>query len=100
MGRIGAIISPLVAGALIDAAWRPTQLYMGYGTAFVAAAVIVLLHRLQPPVHSAESGTKHSEHPEVLNWIHLIARATAPSNPALSTARIWKLSDDLRQDRI
>ncbi len=55
MGRIGAIISPLVAGALIDAAWRPTQLYMGYGMAFVAAAVIVLLHRLQPPVDSTAS---------------------------------------------
>lgn len=55
IGRIGAIISPLVAGALIDAAWPPAQLYMAYGLTFVAEAVIVLLHRLQAPVNSTES---------------------------------------------
>ena len=42
-------------GALIDAAWPPAQLYMAYGLTFVAAAVIVLLHRLQAPVNSTES---------------------------------------------
>ena len=49
IGRIGAIVSPLVAGALIDAQWRPTQLYLGYGLVFAAAAVVVLMHRLAPP---------------------------------------------------
>ncbi len=53
VGRIGAIVSPLVAGALIDAQFRPTQLYVGYGMAFVAAAVVVLMHRLATP-ESAE----------------------------------------------
>jgi len=57
IGRIGAIVSPLVAGALIDAQWQPTQLYVGYGMAFVAAAVVVLLHRLQAPTAVASSAT-------------------------------------------
>jgi benzoate transport len=57
VGRFGAILSPLIAGALIDAAWKPTQLYVGYGVAFLIAAVIVLLHRLQPPV--AVRGGRH-----------------------------------------
>ena len=55
IGRIGAIVSPLVAGTLIDAHWRPTQLYVGYGVAFVAAALVVLLHRLQAPSVSPSS---------------------------------------------
>lgn len=46
IGRIGAIVSPLVAGHLIDRDWQPTQLYVGYGLAFAAAAAIVMLHRL------------------------------------------------------
>jgi benzoate transport len=49
IGRIGAIVSPLVAGALIDDSWRPTQLYVGFGLAFVVAAIVVLLHRIQSP---------------------------------------------------
>jgi len=49
IGRIGAIVSPMVAGSLLDAAWSPSQLYVGYGLAFVFAACIVSLHRLQGP---------------------------------------------------
>ncbi|MEX8192637.1 MFS transporter [Comamonas guangdongensis] len=49
VGRIGAIVSPLVAGGLLDAAWSPSQLYVGYGVAFVFAAVIVSLHRIEGP---------------------------------------------------
>lgn len=49
VGRMGAIVSPLVAGSLLDAAWSPSQLYVGYGAAFVLAACIVSLHRLQGP---------------------------------------------------
>ena len=58
IGRIGAIVSPLVAGALIDAQWKPTQLYVGYGLAFVAAALVVLLHRLQAPSSSLNASSK------------------------------------------
>lgn len=46
IGRIGAIVSPLVAGVLIDQAWLPSHLYVGYGLAFAVAAVIVLQHRI------------------------------------------------------
>ncbi|WP_027015094.1 MFS transporter [Comamonas composti] len=49
IGRIGAIVSPLVAGRLLDAAWSPGQLYVGYGLAFVFAAAIVSLHRIASP---------------------------------------------------
>ena len=49
IGRIGAIVSPLVAGGLLDAAWSPDQLYLGYGLAFVLAAVIVSMHRIAGP---------------------------------------------------
>jgi hypothetical protein len=34
---------------LLDAAWSPDQLYLGYGLAFVLAAVIVSLHRIAGP---------------------------------------------------
>ncbi|TLX56514.1 MFS transporter [Stutzerimonas nosocomialis] len=46
IGRIGAILSPLVAGHLIDANWHPNQLYIAYGVVFVAAACVVLMFRL------------------------------------------------------
>lgn len=46
IGRIGAILSPLVAGHLIDANWNPNQLYLAYAVVFVAAACVVLMFRL------------------------------------------------------
>lgn len=49
VGRMGAIVSPLVAGGLLDAAWSPSQLYVGYGAAFVFAAAIVWMHRIPGP---------------------------------------------------
>ncbi|BAP41558.1 MFS transporter [Pseudomonas sp. LJDD11] len=41
MGRIGAILSPLVAGHLIDANWSPSKLYILFASAFVLAALVV-----------------------------------------------------------
>ncbi len=49
IGRIGSILSPLVAGVLIDKGLQPVQLYAGFGMAFVLAAVVVLLHRIRGP---------------------------------------------------
>lgn len=46
IGRLGAIVSPLVAGGLIDKGWQPLHLYGGYGLAFVLAVVFILLLRL------------------------------------------------------
>lgn len=43
MGRMGAILSPLVAGKLIDSSWLPSDLYLLFATAFVVAAIAVWL---------------------------------------------------------
>lgn len=43
MGRIGAILSPLVAGRLIDANWHPSDLYILFSTAFLAAGLVIWL---------------------------------------------------------
>ena len=49
VGRSGAILSPLVAGSLIDARWTPAHLYLLFAVAFVAAAVAVgLLNTWRP----------------------------------------------------
>jgi len=45
MGRVGAILSPLVAGRLIDASWKPADLYLLFATAFVIAAMAVWFMR-------------------------------------------------------
>ena len=41
VGRIGAILSPILAGLLLDAGWSATQLYAMVGVFFVAAAFVV-----------------------------------------------------------
>ncbi|MDR2326087.1 MAG: MFS transporter [Acidovorax sp.] len=47
VGRMGAIVAPLVAGSLLDASWSPGQLYVGCSLAFVLGALIVSMHRIQ-----------------------------------------------------
>ena len=42
-GRIGAIISPLVAGTFLDAGTPALSLYSHYAFAFVLAIIVVLL---------------------------------------------------------
>lgn len=46
IGRSGAILSPLVAGKLIDSNWAPAELYQLFSIAFVLAALAILLLRL------------------------------------------------------
>ncbi|MCY1527723.1 4-hydroxybenzoate transporter PcaK [compost metagenome] len=43
IGRAGAIISPLVAGRLIDADWQPADLYFLFALSFVLAALAICL---------------------------------------------------------
>ena len=43
IGRIGAILSPLVAGRLIDAQWHPADLYILFALSFVLAALAIWL---------------------------------------------------------
>ena len=50
IGRIGAITSPIAAGALLDRGWSPGQLYIAVAIALVlaAAAVTAMRHDRQP----------------------------------------------------
>jgi benzoate transport len=45
IGRIGAIVSPTLAGALLDLGWTPESLYLAFGLVFVATAALLLLLR-------------------------------------------------------
>ncbi len=49
IGRIGAIVSPTVAGVLLDAGWQPLHLYAVFAVVFVLAAGCLLLLRPAPP---------------------------------------------------
>nr|WP_288354921.1 MFS transporter [uncultured Pseudomonas sp.] len=42
IGRGGAILSPTVAGLMLDDGWQPLQLYTWFALVFVAAAVLLL----------------------------------------------------------
>jgi predicted MFS family arabinose efflux permease len=42
IGRIGAILAPLIAGGLLDGGWAAPQLYYAYAVPLLAAAVAVL----------------------------------------------------------
>ncbi|WP_416465284.1 hypothetical protein [Pseudomonas sp. LFS044] len=48
IGRVGAIISPLVAGRLIDANWKSAELYVLFALAFVLAAMAVWMMKSHP----------------------------------------------------
>ena len=56
IGRIGAIVAPMITGSLLDANWSPVQLYLGVGAVVLVAAVAV---RLLGPVR--ESSAARSE---------------------------------------
>ncbi|KAF1023815.1 MAG: 3-hydroxybenzoate transporter MhbT [Paracidovorax wautersii] len=43
VGRMGAIVAPLMAGVLLDAGWRPPSLYYAYAVPLLAAALAVVL---------------------------------------------------------
>ncbi|WHS57654.1 MFS transporter [Pseudomonas sp. G2-4] len=45
IGRIGAILSPTVAGLLLDSGWQPLHLYGVFAVVFVIAATVLLLLR-------------------------------------------------------
>ena len=46
VGRIGAILAPVLVGVLLDAGWTPTQLYIGVSVIVVLAALALLKLRL------------------------------------------------------
>ena len=43
IGRLGAILGPLVSGALLDQGWAPAQLYFLFSVPFVIAAIAMLV---------------------------------------------------------
>lgn len=45
IGRIGAIIAPIAAGALLDGGWTPNDLYVSIAVAFAITAVVLLALR-------------------------------------------------------
>ncbi len=45
IGRLGAILSPVVAGLLLDNGWPPLRLYLVFAGVFVAAGLLLLLTR-------------------------------------------------------
>lgn len=53
IGRIGAIVSPTVAGVLLDAGWQPLHLYGVFAVVFVLAAACLLLLRPAPQRQAA-----------------------------------------------
>ncbi|QOD02680.1 MFS transporter [Pseudarthrobacter sp. BIM B-2242] len=55
IGRIGAIIAPLITGALLDASWSAVQLYLAVGAVVLISAVAVGMIRSKEPVKSPAS---------------------------------------------
>lgn len=60
VGRIGAIVSPIVAGALLDAGWSATQLYVLVAVAFLCAAGIVSAVHFSPRATPAIVESDHA----------------------------------------
>jgi benzoate transport len=48
VGRIGAILAPIAAGALLDGGWTPQALYLAVGALILLAAVVLLGLRTAP----------------------------------------------------
>ncbi|MFZ3453896.1 MFS transporter [Arthrobacter sp. 7Tela_A1] len=47
VGRVGAILAPILVGALLDAGWTPTALYVGVSAVVVFAALALFKLRLE-----------------------------------------------------
>ena len=45
IGRIGAVVAPTAAGALLDAGWTPNALYLGCAVLFALGAAVLLTFR-------------------------------------------------------
>jgi benzoate transport len=52
IGRIGAILSPMLAGRLLDASWTPVNLYVGAAVVVGISAVALLFLRTGQPARS------------------------------------------------
>ncbi|WP_427005352.1 MFS transporter [Pseudarthrobacter sp. H2] len=59
IGRVGAIVAPLITGALLDAHWTASMLYMGVGVVVLVAGAAVAAMR--PSIAQASSGAAAAE---------------------------------------
>jgi benzoate transport len=59
IGRVGAIVAPLITGALLDAHWTASMLYMGVGVVVLVAAAAVAAMR--PAITEARSAAAAGE---------------------------------------
>ncbi|MCY1384342.1 hypothetical protein D9M69_725860 [compost metagenome] len=57
VGRLGAILSPTIAGLLLDGGWQPLNLYGLFALVFVAAALVLL--GLRPAAPAAAPAAAH-----------------------------------------
>jgi benzoate transport len=58
IGRAGAIVAPLIAGALLDARWTASMLYMGVGFVVLLAGAAVAAMRLPAPGAASGAGAR------------------------------------------
>jgi benzoate transport len=58
IGRAGAIVAPLIAGALLDAHWTASMLYMGVGFVVLLAGAAVAAMRLPAPGAASGAGAR------------------------------------------
>ncbi|XAZ31275.1 MFS transporter [Paenarthrobacter ureafaciens] len=61
IGRIGAIIAPLITGALLDASWSAVQLYLGVGVVVLISAAAVGMIRSKAPAKDTASAEELTE---------------------------------------
>jgi benzoate transport len=59
IGRAGAIVAPLIAGALLDAHWTASMLYMGVGFVVLLAGAAVAAMRLPAPGAASGAGARN-----------------------------------------
>ncbi|NUP75416.1 MAG: MFS transporter [Sinomonas sp.] len=63
IGRVGAILAPTMTGALLDAGWTPSGLYLGVGAVvLIAAAAVFLLPRDRAPLGAADEEAAIAAH--------------------------------------
>jgi len=58
IGRAGAIVAPLIAGALLDAHWTASMLYLGVGFVVLLAGAAVAAMRLPAPAAASGAGAR------------------------------------------
>jgi benzoate transport len=62
VGRIGAILSPIAAGALLDGGWTPQALYLAVGVLILLAAVVLLGLRIAATAPQSSGGPADAAH--------------------------------------